>query len=127
MDLNELLGGLMAEVRKVSDTATMIGEPLKIGNNHMVPLLSVTLGFGTATTDLSGSGGRRGARAEGGGAGGGMVVEPRAFVVVGSDGIPQLVALKNGKHGVLQRAIELRPGDVAALEAPEGGGASSGV
>lgn len=107
MDLNDLLSGLMADMKKVSDTASMIGEPLKVGNSHMVPLLSVTIGFGTATTDVSGSGERRGGRLDGGGAGGTMVVTPRAFVVVGGDGIPQLVALKDGKYGEVQESIEL--------------------
>jgi uncharacterized spore protein YtfJ len=107
MDLNELLTGLMADMRKVSDTASMIGEPLKVGSSHMVPLLNVTIGFGTAATDLSGSGEKRGGRIEGGGAGGTMVVTPRAFVVVGGDGIPQLVALKDGKYGEVQKSLEL--------------------
>jgi uncharacterized spore protein YtfJ len=107
MDLNDLLSGLMADMRKVSDTATMVGKPLTLGSSHMVPLLSVTIGFGTATTDLSGSNERRGGRVDGGGAGGTMVVTPRAFVVVGSDGTPQLVAVKEGKHGHVQPAIEL--------------------
>lgn len=107
MDLNDLLTGLMTDMRKVSDTASMIGKPIKVGNSHMVPLLGVTIGFGTATTDVSGSGERRGGRLEGGGAGGTMVVTPRAFVVVGGDGIPQLITLKDGKYGEVQRAIEL--------------------
>jgi uncharacterized spore protein YtfJ len=109
MDLNDLLNGLMVDMRKVSDTATMVGKPLKLGSAHMVPLLSVTIGFGTATTDLSGSGERRGGRVDGGGAGGTMVVTPRAFVVVGNDGSPQLIALKEGKYGHLQTALELAP------------------
>ena len=107
MDLNVLLNGLMADMRKVADTATMVGKPLTLGSSHMVPLLSVTIGFGTATTDLSGSNERRGGRVDGGGAGGTMVVTPRAFVVVGNDGTPQLVAVKEGKHGHVQPAIEL--------------------
>jgi len=94
MDLNELLNGLMADMRKVSDTASMIGEPVKVGTSHMVPLLGVTIGFGTAATDLSGSGDRRGGRVDGAGAGGTMVVTPKAFVVIDADGVPQLVALK---------------------------------
>ena len=115
MDLNDLLTGLMTDMRKVSDTATMVGKPLKIGTSHMVPLLSVTIGFGTATTDLSGSGERRGGRVDGGGAGGTMVVTPRAFVVVGPDGLPQLIALKDGKYGALQEAVELAPLPTASV------------
>jgi uncharacterized spore protein YtfJ len=96
MDLKDLLTGLMSDMREVADTASMIGEPLQVGQSHMVPLMGVTIGFGTAATDLSGSG-----------AGGTMVVTPRAFVVIGADGVPQMVALKDGKYGALQPAIEL--------------------
>jgi uncharacterized spore protein YtfJ len=109
MDLDDLLTGLMADMRKVSDTASMIGEPLEVGSSHMVPLLGVTIGFGAAATDLSGAGERRGGKVEGGGAGGTMVVAPRAFVVIGADGVPQLIALKDGKYGALQPAIALAP------------------
>lgn len=109
-DLNDLLNGLMADMKKVTETSSMIGEPLKMGTSHMVPLNAVTIGFGTAATDLSGNGERRGARVDGAGAGGTMVVAPRAFVVIGSDGVPQLVALKDGKYGHIQPALELGPG-----------------
>jgi uncharacterized spore protein YtfJ len=123
MDLNDLLNGLMTDMRKVSDTASMIGAPVKLGTSHMVPLLSVTIGFGTATTDVSGNGERRGGRVEGGGAGGTMVVTPRAFVVVGGDGIPQLIALKDGKYGEVQKSIELPQTPAsAATDAHEAGG-----
>lgn len=106
-DLDELLTGLMNDMRKVSDTASMIGKPVKVGTSHMVPLLNVTIGFGTAATEISGSGAQRGASVDGGGAGGTMVVAPKAFVVVGADGVPQLVTLRDGKHGEVQKAIEL--------------------
>jgi uncharacterized spore protein YtfJ len=107
MDLNDLLSGLMADMRKVTDTASMIGEPVKVGESRMVPLLGVTIGFGTAATDLSGSGERKGARADGAGAGGTMVVTPKAFVVIDADGVPQLIALKDGKYATVQKAIVL--------------------
>lgn len=106
-DLNDLLNGLMADMKKVTDTASMIGEPVKVGSSQMVPLLGVTIGFGTATTDVAGNGERRGGRVDGGGAGGTMVVTPRAFVVVGQDGVPQLVALRDGKYGSVQKALKL--------------------
>ncbi|MBS2015439.1 MAG: hypothetical protein JST00_21300 [Deltaproteobacteria bacterium] len=125
-DLDDLLTGLMNDMRKVTDTTSMIGKPIKVGTSHMVPLLNVTIGFGTAATDASGSGASRGASIEGGGAGGTMVVSPKAFVVVGADGVPQLVTLRDGKHGEVQKAIELGAnGEASAQEAagklPRGG------
>ncbi len=124
MNLDDLLNGLMTDMRKVAGTASLIGAPVKVGNSHMVPLLGVTIAFGTAATDLSGSGDRRGARADGAGAGGTMVVTPRAFVVVGGDGVPQLVALKDGKYGTVQKALVL---DETTTPTPKltGGGGSN--
>src|SRR5688572_12298247 len=118
-ELDDLLKGLMADMRKVSDTASMIGEPVKVGNSHMVPLLGVTIGFGSASTETSGGGESRGGHVQGGGAGGTMVVTPRAFVVVGGDGVPQLVALKDGKYGAVRPPIELgRTEDSEAKKLP---------
>jgi uncharacterized spore protein YtfJ len=117
MDLNDLLSGLMADMRKVSDTASLVGKPLKVGKSHMVPLLGVTIAFGTGATDASGSGERKGARADGAGAGGTMVVTPKAFVVVGEDGVPQLVALKDGKYGVMRKPIALAAASTRADDA----------
>ncbi len=115
MNLNELLDVLMKDMRQVADTASIIGEPLKLGKNHMVPLLGVTIGFGSGATDMNGATERRGGRAEGGGAGGTLVLEPRAFVVVDAEGIPQLIAMR-GKKGVVTEAIALSA--ATATEAP---------
>jgi uncharacterized spore protein YtfJ len=38
-----------------------------------------------------------------------MVIEPKAFVVVGEDGVPHMLALKRGKQAVLRRGIEIIP------------------
>jgi len=122
MDLDELLSGLMADMKKVSDTASMIGEPVKVGNSHMVPLLGVTIGFGSASTETSGGGESRGGHVQGGGAGGTMVVTPRAFVVVGGDGVPQLIALKDGKYGAVRPPIELGRAEADPKKLPPANG-----
>ncbi len=45
------------------------------------------------------------------------MVEPKAFVVVGEDGVPHLLALEGGKHGVVRRGVEILSGklDTVAL------------
>ena len=64
------------------------------------------------------------------GAGGTMVVTPKAFVVIDADGVPQLVALKDGKYGAVAKPIVLQqapsaptfPEEAAAKKLPHGGG-----
>lgn len=111
MELNELLKGLMGELQKISRSESVVGKPLRFGDAALVPLCRVSLGFGTGTTDLSGSGGSAGKQDgsfEAGGAAGGLTVEPRAFVVVANDGVPQLLAFKSGTAS-LQQAVEIGP------------------
>lgn len=123
MELKELLDGLMQELNKVSNSASIIGEPIQLQTSHMVPLLRVTIGFGTGTSDANGARGARDGSLAGGGAGGAMSVEPKAFVVVGPDGIPQMLSMKRGRRAVLQHAVEV-PGHagVEALPAPKAEG-----
>jgi uncharacterized spore protein YtfJ len=49
------------------------------------------------------------AGAQAGGAGGAIVIEPRAFVVVGEDGEPHMLALANGKQAVVRRGVKILP------------------
>ena len=37
------------------------------------------------------------------------MVEPRAFVVVGEDGVPHMLALHRGKTAVLRKGIQILP------------------
>jgi uncharacterized spore protein YtfJ len=109
MQLKDLLDDLMKELHKVSRTSALVGEPLTMGEVQLVPLCRLTMGFGTGTSDAAGKAVGRGGALEGAGAGGGLAVEPRAFVVVGPDGVPQMLSMRRGKRAVLQHAVEVRP------------------
>lgn len=106
MELNSLLKGLLGELQKIARSESVVGKPLRFGDAHLVPLSRVSVGFGTGTSDASGSGGVRDGSFEVGGAAGGAIVEPRAFVVVASDGVPQLLTMKRGGASI-QHAVEL--------------------
>ena len=62
------------------------------------------------------------------------MVEPRAFVVVGEDGLVHMLALKHGKSAVVRRGIEILPehyehlrlGEEAAGALPGGRGNDEG-
>lgn len=109
MELKVLLDDLMKELQKVTRTNALVGKPFELGNSQLVPLCKLTMGFGTATSDSAGSYVGREGQIEGAGAGGGLSVEPRAFVVIGPDGVPQMLSMRRGKRAVLNKAVEVRP------------------
>jgi uncharacterized spore protein YtfJ len=109
MHLKDLLDELMKELHKVSRSSALVGAPLSMGDTQLVPLCRLTMGFGTGTTDAAGKALGRGGALEGAGAGGALAVEPRAFVVIGADGVPQMLSMRHGKRAVLQHAVEVRP------------------
>lgn len=125
MDLKELVTELLSELGKVSRSDAVVGTVRDAGKAKILPLSRVSIGFGTATGDVGGKshqGGKQGdAGAAGGGAGGAVVVEPRAFVVVGEDGVPHMLALERGKTAVVRQGVEILP-QKPASEALAGSG-----
>jgi uncharacterized spore protein YtfJ len=117
MELKTLLDDLMDELKKVSRTSALVGKPFTLGDSHLIPLCRLTMGFGTGTTDAAGRDSGKDGAIEGAGAGGALSVEPRAFVVVGADGVPQMLTMKKGRRAVLQHAIEVKPREDAKAPA----------
>lgn len=115
MDLNDLVKGLLSEIGKVSKSDAVVGEVRDAGKAKVLPLSKISVAFGTGVANFGGKSEKEGREAdagiEGGGAGGAVVVEPKAFVVVGEDGVPHMLALRNGRQAVLRRGLELIPQD----------------
>jgi uncharacterized spore protein YtfJ len=113
MDLNDLVKGLLSELQKVSKSDAVVGTVRDAGKAKVLPLSKISLAFGTGVAGMDGKSDREGRQAdagiEGGGAGGALMVEPKAFVVVGEDGVPHMLALKHGKQAVMRRGIEILP------------------
>src|SRR3954469_25678679 len=113
MDLKGLMTELLGELGRVSKADGVVGTVRDAGSAKVLPLSKISIAFGTAIGDVGGST-RRGndeknGDAEVGGAGGAIVVEPRAFVVVGEDGVPHMLALHRGKTAVVRKGIEILP------------------
>jgi uncharacterized spore protein YtfJ len=109
MELNDLVTSLMKQLHQVSRAESVVGRPIAFGESAVVPLCKITVGFGTGSTDISGEGEKRGAAFDVGGAGGGLAVEPRAFVFVGKGGHAQMLSVRRGAKAILQRAIDVIP------------------
>ena len=108
--LDKLVSGLLAELGKISKSDAVAGNVRDAGKAKVMPLCRVSIGFGTGAGELGGKHtseeSLRAAGLEGGGAGGALTVEPKAFVVVGPDGIPHMLVL-NGRKTVVRRGIDL--------------------
>ena len=127
MDLNELVKGLLSELNKVSKSDAVVGTVRDAGKAKVMPLSKISIAFGAGTAGVGGKSegeGKHGdAGIDGGGAGGALIVEPKAFVVVGEDGVPHMLALKRGKYAVHRRGIEILPREES--DAPRFPGAES--
>jgi uncharacterized spore protein YtfJ len=114
MDLKSLISELLGELGRVAKADGVVGTVRDAGQAKVLPLSKISIAFGTAIGDVGGTTKRgneeKDADAELGGAGGAIVVEPRAFVVVGEDGVPHMLALHGGKTAVVRRGIEILPG-----------------
>ena len=113
MDLKHLMQELLEELGKVARADAVVGGVRDAGKAKVLPLAKVSIGFGTAIGSLDGKAKNgseeSGAGAQAGGAGGAVVIEPRAFVVVGEDGVPHMLALANGKQAVVRRGVRILP------------------
>jgi uncharacterized spore protein YtfJ len=82
---DNLLKTALDEIERLLTTKTVVGEPIKIGDNTIVPLVAVGFGFG-------GGGGagedpkNAGAKGTGAGAGGGAGIRPIALVILDKEG-----------------------------------------
>lgn len=115
---------LLEELGKVAKADAVVGGVRDAGKAKVLPLAKISIGFGTAIGSLDGKSKRgdeeRDAGAEAGGAGGAVVVEPRAFVVVGEDGVPHMLALSGGKQAVVRRGVKILPASEPPAELSAG-------
>lgn len=134
VELKHLVQELLEQLGKVAKADSVVGGVRDAGKAKILPLAKISIGFGTAIGSLDGKAQRGGeqsdAGAQAGGAGGAVVVEPRAFVVVGEDGTPHMLALANGKQAVVRRGVRILPSAevapaLAAAETPRLGDGKS--
>jgi len=83
-DVENMFGKAIGEIERMLNTKTVVGEPITVEGNTLIPLISVGFGFGVGAgegTDPKKGGGSGGATAGGGG------VKPVALVVVNKNGV----------------------------------------
>ena len=101
--LTELIGTIMGELKEISKTESIVGEPVSLGEKMVVPVTKLSLGFAV--------GGGEGKAPEkgssfGGAGGGGAKVEPVGFIVIQEDNVSFLPT----KPGKFEGLIDAIPG-----------------
>ncbi len=105
MSIDTIASVILEKLRSIAQTDTVIGKPIVVDNTTLIPVSKVSVGFGlgsnTGKSELAGSGG-------------GLSVEPIAFIVV-SDGNARLMSLTREKD-VFGKAIDLVPEVLSLLK-----------
>jgi len=100
-NLEKILKATLGEIEKILNTKGVVGEPITVGGNTIIPLSSIGFGFGAGAgrgkevekADRSG---------EGGGSGGGGGIKPVAVVIVNADGV-RVEPLKRSTTDVIDK------------------------
>lgn len=101
-NIENLFDKTVGEIERMLNTKTVVGEPIAVNGNTLIPLVNVGFGFGVGsgegTEAKNGSG-------YGGGTGGGGGVKPVALVVVNDAGV-QVETIKSGTASVIEKVAE---------------------
>ncbi|MHA1939461.1 MAG: GerW family sporulation protein [Candidatus Thorarchaeota archaeon] len=99
--LKGLLSSIMAELKHIAASETIVGKPVALGDVSVVPVTRLMVGFGVGGGE--GESDKKGQGFGGGGAGGARV-EPVGFIVIGEDKV-SFLPTKPGKFEGLIDAI----------------------
>ncbi|MDH5392448.1 MAG: spore germination protein GerW family protein [Gammaproteobacteria bacterium] len=101
-NVENLFDKTISEIDSMLKTKTVVGEPITIEGNTLIPLISVGFGFGAGGgegTDPKHSAGT------GGGTGGGGGVKPVALVIINKDGV-RVEPVKSGAASAMEKIAE---------------------
>lgn len=100
--IENLFDKAVGEIERMLNTKTVVGEPIEIEGNTLIPLVNVGFGFGVGEGE--GKEPDKGSN-QGGGTGGGGGVKPVALVVVNKEGV-RVEPIKSGTASVIEKVAE---------------------
>jgi len=101
MVIEELVKTVLAEMRQLAKTETVIGNPVAVGEVSIIPVSRLSIGFG------AGGGHSTKEHGEGEATGGGASVEPVAFFVIRGNDVELVSINKQDAHWA--KALKLVP------------------
>lgn len=96
----------LEEIEKVLGTKTVVGEPITIESNTLIPLVSIGFGFGAGAG--TGMGNKDKGEGSGAGTGGGAGVKPVAVIVINKEGV-KVEPIIGGMATAIERIGEAIP------------------
>ena len=110
--LPNMLENTIAKIREMVDVNSVIGEPINVGDTTIIPVSKVSVGFGGGGCDFT-----KGTDAFGGGAGGGVKVQPICFLVVNKDGNVRMMPVPVPANTTADRLVEMVPDTLDKISA----------
>jgi uncharacterized spore protein YtfJ len=109
MSIDNIASVILEKLRGIAQTDTVIGKPIVVDNTTLIPVSRVSMGFGL---------GSNAGKSESTGSGGGISVEPIAFIVVSESGT-RIMSLTREKD-VFGKAIDMVPEVLSLLKKEKG-------
>ncbi|MDH3209331.1 MAG: spore germination protein GerW family protein [Burkholderiaceae bacterium] len=114
-DIENLFAKAVGEIERMLNTKTVVGEPITVEGNTLIPLISVGFGFGVGggegTDPKKGTG-------TGGGTGAGGGVKPVALIIINKDGV-RVESVKGAAASLLDKVADVA-GKFAPTKATDG-------
>ncbi len=95
---SDIINASLQKVKEFSNSETVVGEPIKVGETTIIPVSRITMGFASGGIDYAGKKQREGAAASkpnnfGGGGGTGVNITPIAFLVINASGSTEILPI----------------------------------
>lgn len=103
-EIQGLVKATLVEIERILSTRAVVGEPMTVEGNILIPLISIGFGFGGGGMASRGMRDREGG---GTGVGGGGFVRPVAVIVVAKDGTIKVEPARGVVVPVTERVIDL--------------------
>lgn len=103
-EVENLIKICLGEIERMLTTKTVVGEPITVEGNTIIPLVSIGFGFGGG--GASGKGPKETAGGTGGGTGGGGGIKPVAVIVVNKEGV-RMEPVKGGAATFVEKVADI--------------------
>ena len=103
-ELESLLKTCLVEMEKMLASKTVVGEPIVVEGNTIIPLVSIGFGFGGGGG--TGKGQKEKGEGIGAGTGGGGGIKPVGVIVVNKEGV-RIEPIKGSAASVVERVADI--------------------